>query len=452
MFTFFQDEDADGAFHVVDNRPVKTSKFQQRRAQQQRFQQQRREREQRDGERKKPAERAQQQRRFDARRDQQRQVAYAPSVDIRPEWAVKEQVPLPALARLSCSVGEPEDLVSCGAVEFYDKAYDRLTARAGKPLERTSRAFRSVTASDDPVLRRLAAEGKGQVFTTDSVLSALMCARSSVYGWDVVFTKVGDALFIDKRDGGALDLLTVGETAPEQIPEDRDSVNGLQQLSLEATAVNQSLSQQLTVSRAAGGQTHDLGGPNPFAEDGAGADELAAVGYRYRKWALAPGVDIVVRCEVNAALTTPRGEVQLAVVHALSEWNPKETDWRKRLDQSRASMLLTEAKNNKNRVARKAAEALLAGAEAIKWGYVSRAAPRDNTSHVVLSVQTSKPKDFAGQIQLSMEQCWGTARALIDAVRALGDGKHLLVKDPNKDLLRLYAVPADAFEANYADE
>lgn len=31
-------------------------------------------------------------------------------------------------------------------------------------------------------------------------------------------------------------------------------------------------------------------------------------------------------------------------------------------------------------------------------------------------------------------------------------GKYLLLKDPNKDLLRLYAVPADAFEAHYTDE
>lgn len=31
-------------------------------------------------------------------------------------------------------------------------------------------------------------------------------------------------------------------------------------------------------------------------------------------------------------------------------------------------------------------------------------------------------------------------------------GKYLLVKDPNKDLLRLYAVPEDAFETNYTEE
>ena len=44
-----------------------------------------------------------------------------------------------------------------------------------------------------------------------------MCAKSSVYSWDVVFTRQGDKLFIDKRDGGPLDLLTVNETAPDQV-------------------------------------------------------------------------------------------------------------------------------------------------------------------------------------------------------------------------------------------
>ncbi|KAI8464165.1 MAG: eukaryotic translation initiation factor 3, subunit 7 [Monoraphidium minutum] len=449
VFTFFQNEEED-SFHVVDNRPVKTSKFQQRRVQQQRFQQQRREREQRDGERKKTTERGgPQQRRggFDFRRGQERQIQYTSSVDVKAEWAVKEQIAFSSLAKLSCSVGEPTDLGDYGSVEFYDKAFDKLTARQEKPLERTQRSFRSVTASDDPILRKLAADGAGRVFVTDTALSALMTAKSSVYSWDVVLTRVGDKLFIDKRDGGPLDLLSVNETAPEQIPEDRDNMNGVQQLSLEATAVNQSLSQQLLLKD---GNRHELGAANPFAGDE--GEELASAGYRYRKWALGPGLDIVVRCEVNAALVTPKGEVQLASVKALNEWNLKETDWRKKLDQSRASMLLTEAKNNKAKVARWTVEALLCGAEALKWGYVSRAGPRDNSNHVVLNVQTSKPRDFAGQIQLSMEHCWGTTRALVDMILGMDEGKYLLMKDPNKELLRLYAVPADAFDANYADE
>jgi hypothetical protein len=34
-------------------------------------------------------------------------------------------------------VGEPTDLADYGAVEFYDKAFDKLTARMERPLERT---------------------------------------------------------------------------------------------------------------------------------------------------------------------------------------------------------------------------------------------------------------------------------------------------------------------------
>lgn len=51
-----------------------------------------------------------------------------------------------------------------------------------------------------------------------------------------------------------------------------------------------------------------------------------------------------------------------------------------------------------------------------------------------------------------MDHCWGTVRALVDMVLAMDEGKYLLLKDPNKDLLRLYAVPADAFDANYTDD
>ena len=58
------------------------------------------------------------------------------------------------------------------------------------------------------------------------------------------FRPAGDKLFFDKRDGSNLDLLTVAETAPEAVPEDKDNINGVQHLSIEATATNQAFSQQ----------------------------------------------------------------------------------------------------------------------------------------------------------------------------------------------------------------
>ena len=81
------------------------------------------------------------------------QVVYSSSVDIRPEWAVKEQIPFSSLLKLHYQVGEPEDLSFCGKLQFYDKAFDRVTPRLEKPLQRTKKTFRSVTTSDDPVIR-----------------------------------------------------------------------------------------------------------------------------------------------------------------------------------------------------------------------------------------------------------------------------------------------------------
>ncbi len=93
--------------------------------------------------------------------------------------------------------------------------------------------------------RQLASEDQGRVFVTDTLLTTLMCTTRSVYSWDIVVTRAGDKLFFDKRDGSSLDMLTVAETAPEAVPEEKDNMNGVQQLSLEATAINQSFSQQV---------------------------------------------------------------------------------------------------------------------------------------------------------------------------------------------------------------
>ena len=84
--------------------------------------------------------------------------------------------------------------------------------------------------------------------------------------------------------------------------------------------------------------------------------------------------------------------------------------------------------------------------------------PRRNQSTLIdcfegkYHLQVCKPKDFAAQINLSMENAWGIVRALVDLCVKLDEGKYLLLKDPNKQLLRLYEVASDAFETNYSEE
>lgn len=91
-------------------------------------------------------------------------------------------------------------------------------------------------------------------------------------------------------------------------------------------------------------------------------------------------------------------------------------------------MLATELKNNACKLARWTSQSLLSGCEMIKLGFISRAAPRDRNNHVILGTQNAKPKDFAAQINLSIDNCWGIVRAMVDLVMMQEDGKYLLVK------------------------
>jgi len=61
---------------------------------------------------------------------------------------------------------------------------------------------------------------------------------------------------------------------------------------------------------------------NPFiSEEEAG--EVASVAYRYRKWDLDNGVVLISRCEHDAVMHGPNGELQFVTIKALNEWDSK---------------------------------------------------------------------------------------------------------------------------------
>lgn len=109
-------------------------------------------------------------------------------------------------------------------------------------------------------------------------------------------------------------------------------------------------------------------------------------------------------------------------------------------------------KNNAKKIAKWTTQALLASADMMKLGYVSRVHLRDHFNHTILSVIGYKPKDFAAQINLNTSNMWGIVKSIVDLCMKLGEGKYVLVKDPIKPQLRIYQVPADAFENDYMEE
>ena len=43
-------------------------------------------------------------------------------------------------------------------------------------------------------------------------------------------------------------------------------------------------------------------------------------------------------------------------------------------------------------------------------------------------------------------------KSIVDLCMKLSEGKYVLVKDPSKPQVRIYEVPADAFENDYVEE
>eukprot|EP00118_Oscarella_pearsei_P014227 m.120530 g.120530 ORF g.120530 m.120530 type:complete len:550 (+) comp37734_c0_seq8:49-1698(+) len=374
------------------------------------------------------------------------------SVEVKSDWDIRYDIDFASLGKLRTDPPEPEDLRKYGTLGYYDKAYDRVNTKSERPLLGINRIFHKVTTSDDPVIEELCKEHKDSgeyvVFATDAILATLMTCTRSVYSWDIIAQRVGNFLFLDKRDKSQFDLMTVNETAVEPPQEEGKSINAPASLALEATFINQNFSQQVLRK---GVPTHKFGDSNPFVDEEA-QGEVASVGYRYRKFQLSDNTILIARCEIDAVLPSPgSSEVSYVNIKALNEWDPQimfgASDWRHKLDSQRGAVLATELKNNSFKLAKWTMSAILAGSQILKFGYVSRVQPKSNARHVILGTQQYPPKDFAIQINLDVNNSWGILRVVVDLLMKLEPNKYLVLKDPNKPVVRIYSIPQDEFES-----
>ncbi|KAB8356339.1 hypothetical protein FH972_023923 [Carpinus fangiana] len=393
-----------------------------------------------------------------------------PSVNVRADWQMLEEIDFARLGKLNLDIGEADDLDSYGFLFPYDRALDRNPGAktSEKRLQVIDRALYNITTSSDPIIQDFADNDEATVFATDNILSMLMCAPRSVYSWDLILERRGNKLFIDKREGSALDMVTVNENAadaPLELSEgNKDTINAPAALQMEATHINNVF--PLTCVLESASKKVDMAHENPFYDTTAETDPPASKAYRYRRFDLSGsrGADdeataplrMVVRTELDAVADNPlaKGEQQRLTIHALNEFDNKAQgsggalDWRTKLASQRGAVVATEMKNNSCKLARWTTQAVLAGADLMKLGFVGRVSPRDNNHHVVLGVLGYKPREFAAQMNLNLGNGWGIVRTIVDMVLGLGEGdaKYVLVKDPNKPLLRLYEVPAHTFD------
>ncbi|KAK7353563.1 hypothetical protein VNO80_19013 [Phaseolus coccineus] len=129
-----------------------------------------------------PKLRLHQQRQLPQCRDEEvearKSAIFKSSVDIQSEWNMHDQIPFSMFSKLSFTILEPENLLLCGALEYYDRPYDRITPKNERRLERfKNRNFFKVTTTDDPVISRLPKEDKATVKEKWNRLPAIEQAR-----------------------------------------------------------------------------------------------------------------------------------------------------------------------------------------------------------------------------------------------------------------------------------
>ncbi|KAI8800619.1 eukaryotic translation initiation factor 3 subunit D [Cladochytrium replicatum] len=403
------------------------------------------------------------------------------SIQVQPDWRMIEEIDFVRLNKLSFDVPAAKDLAIHGTISYYNKEFDRLSSKSEKRLQQIDRCFYNVTTSEDPVIQKLAKKyGGPTVFATDNVLVTLMCAPRSVYPWDIVITKEDDKIFFDKRPGGHFDFVTVNENAPEAPVEgtEKDNINSPGLLAQEATYINRNFSQQVLKD----GEALKFKRSHPFYEPEQDSIPPSQTAFRYREWPLGEDVTLVVRTSIDAALyqagansvqTTATDDFVVESEHdmsdtvfltlrALNEFDPRAIgsgnapDWRTKLDSQRGAVMATEMKNNSNKLAKWTLEAMLAGADQMRIGFVSRVSPKDRNRHVMLGTGFFKPKEYATQMNFNVNNAWGILKTIVDlCFNKLDDGKFVLVKDPNKPTIRLYQVPPSTFEdseVEYAGE
>lgn len=305
------------------------------------------------------------------------------SVNIRPDWIMLEEIDFARLLKLNLETDRGEDIDNYGFLYYYDRSYDKAPVKnTERKLNVVDRAAYNVTTSSDPIIQDLAEKDEATIFATDNILSMLMCSPRSVYSWDIVITKQDNKIYLDKRDGSSIDMISVNENAADAPLEasegNKDAINYPGALALEATFINHNFANQVVLDNESA--KVEMPHENPFYNPSEETEALASKAYRYRRFDLSLEKDedplhLIVRTEIDAVVKNNiSGEDQLLTLKALNEFDHKAPgsggalDWRTKLSSQRGAVVATEMKNNSCKLARWVTQAILARADVMKLG------------------------------------------------------------------------------------
>jgi len=372
-------------------------------------------------------------------RPQQRKIYRDASIQVKPNWRIVAELNKQHLDKLSLNPRNPKDLISTDSVMKLNQgilaSVSAKRPKAHDVAERLEEA-KYLSTSDDPVMQELIRQDAGNVFITDVILSTLMTVLRSVYSWDITVTKTGSKLVFDKVRNGVLDEMSVNENA-DVPPEDDDSgnvLNSTKTLADECYRVN------LAFRKIA------LTPPPVVLGDAFPAEQPFKQAYKYRKWELTESIHVVVRTEVDAYIGEPSAPV-FEKLRALNEFDSSVTGgYRANLSSQSGKIIGNEVHNNGCKLSKWTIQAHLAGVESMRVGFFVRNTVTKTDKHLLVGVNKFYVSQLASNLNLAISNCWGVFAGLVELLRTQADGKYILIKDPNRLILRLYSCPEEREE------
>lgn len=357
------------------------------------------------------------------------------------EWLEMKEILICPKLEKKCILTGPIELVTTGNAGLYNRACDLLTDETQVTLQNNKRLHYTPTTLEDPIVHLLASQGEANIFAIDMVISTLMCVTRSVYPWDILVSKNDGILYFDKRKTSPIELFTVDENKfPKTAGENKECINSPQNLSCEASIVNQNF-RKLVLTQS-NDLNSELGESYSFSKSF--SDNFLNNLNSYRCWSI--GLELImIRCTIHA-YSNGKGGTQLLQIYAFNGCISQETCWRNRLKNKNKILSDSEVKNNSCKIAKWTAMSLLSGVDLLKIGYVVRNKIQENHSHIVIDVQEINTRDLAAQINLEIDKCWGLVKLIVDITMKFDDGKYLLVREEGAKQMRIFMVPQNKEE------
>lgn len=186
---------------------------------------------------------------------------------------------------------------------------------------------------------------------------------------------------------------------------------------------------------------------------------VASQAFSYNLYEVTDNLRVLCRCAIDGFVPkrVAKGkqpdpsELDFVRTFALNQYDPsrsKTSEWAKYLETRGSTVLAQEISNNNFKCARWGMKAMLSGAKCLKLGFVARANVHSTDQHLIHGVKTYETLDFVrNKLRIrSTSEPWTVFAKFMKCIDSLKDGRYIAVRDPLKQVIRMYQVEENEFK------